>query len=137
MTAQQSPAGLLATLALGLSMTFAPVQAAADGSASATAQANAISVWVELDAPALSSLHGASKAERETLRQRIDAQQDAVMLQLRELGAQEQARVQVLRNALAVRIPLQQVEAARQIAGVRSVKRIRHMQVAPPARDHQ
>jgi hypothetical protein len=126
------------TLAFGLFVTFTHAQAAADGShAAATAQANAIAVWVELDAPALSSLHGASKAERETLRQRIGEQQDAVMRQLRELDAQEQARIQVLRNALAVRIPSQHVEAARQIAGVRSVKQVRHTQVAPPARGHQ
>jgi hypothetical protein len=137
-------------LALGTCMTFANSETAADESrvgdtrsapssvdGSATRQAQTTSVWIELEAPPLSSLHGASKAVREELRRRIGDQQDAVMRRLKPLGAEEQSRTQVLRNALAVRIPLKNIEAARQIAGVRSVKQLHDKRLAPSVRDHQ
>jgi hypothetical protein len=88
--------------------------------------AGRISVWVDLDLPALASVAAAKRGEREALRLRIGAQQDAVMDRLRALDAQEQARVQLVRNAIAVRLLPAQIEAARQIPGVRAVRVVRH-----------
>jgi hypothetical protein len=88
--------------------------------------AGRISVWVDLDVPELASLANSARVEREALRLRIGAQQDAVMDRLRALDAQEQARVQVVRNAIAVRLPAAQIDAARRIPGVRAVHIVRH-----------
>jgi hypothetical protein len=53
------------------------------------------------------------------------------------LGTEEQSRIQVLRTALAVRIPLQNAEAARHIVGIMSVKEVHDKLLAPSVRDHQ
>ena len=94
-------------------------------------RAGRISVWVDLDLPALASLPGERRAERDVLRSRIDAQQEAVMARLRSLGAQEQARVRQVRNAVAVWLPPGQIEAARLIPGVRAVRAVRHIDRDP------
>ena len=88
-----------------------------------------VSVWVDLDLPALANV---PRAEREALRSRILAQQDQVMGRLRQLGAQEQARIQQVRNALAVRLDGTRLDAARAIPGVRSVRIVRDIQRIPP-----
>ena len=88
-----------------------------------------VSVWVDLDLPALAHV---PRAEREALRLKILAQQDQVMGRLRQLGAQEQARIQQVRNALAVRLDGTQLDAARAIPGVRSVRIVRDIQRIPP-----
>ena len=118
-------AALLALIlvAAGLNPT-ASAQALAD-------RAGRISVWVDLDLPALASLPADKRAERAALRSRIEAQQDAVMAQLRSLGAQEQARVRQVRNAVAVWLPVEQIEAARLIPGVRAVRAVRHINRDP------
>jgi len=54
------------------------------------------------------------------------------MGRLRELGAVEPTRVQQVRNALAVRLPLAQLPAARALPGVRSVAAVRHVERGPP-----
>lgn len=95
--------------------------------------AGGVSVWIDLDLPELASLPRDQRAEREALRANILAQQDAVMARLRELGAVEQARVQQVRNALAVRLPGAQLEAARRIPGVRAVRAVRHIDRGPPS----
>ena len=88
-----------------------------------------VSVWVDLDLPALARV---PRAEREAVRLKILAQQDQVMGRLRQLGAQEQARIQQVRNALAVRLDGTQLDAARAIPGVRSVRIVRDIQRTPP-----
>ena len=88
-----------------------------------------VSVWVDLDLPALARV---PRAEREAVRLKILAQQDQVMGRLRQLGAQEQARIQQVRNALAVRLDGTQLDAARAIPGVRSVRIVRDIQRIPP-----
>ena len=93
--------------------------------------AGRVSVWVDLDLPALATLPGNKRAERGVLRSRIEAQQDAVMAHLRGLGAQEQARVRQVRNAVAVWLPTEQIEAARLIPGVRAVRAVRHVDRDP------
>ena len=79
----------------------------------------------------MASLPLGRRTERAALRLKILAQQDAVMERLRELGAIEQARVQQVRNALAVRLPGAQMEAARKIAGVRAVSLVRDIDRGP------
>jgi hypothetical protein len=90
-----------------------------------------ISVWVDLDVPELASVPRDRRAEREALRLQIQAQQNEVMARLRDLGAIEQARVQWVRNALAVRLPGAQLDAARHIPGVRAVRMVRHVNRGP------
>jgi hypothetical protein len=88
-------------------------------------------VWVDLDLPELASLPREQSGAHEALRVKIQTQQDEVMAKLRELGAVEQARVQQVRNALAVRLPGAQLEAARLIAGVRAVRPVRNVERGP------
>ena len=90
-----------------------------------------VSVWVDLELPELASVPRGRRAEREALRSQIQAQQDAVMGRLRELGATEQARVQQVRNALAVRLPVAQLDAARRIPSVRAVRIVRNIDRDP------
>ena len=90
-----------------------------------------VTVWVDLDLPELASLPRERRAERAALRANILAQQDVVMARLRELGATEEGRVQQVRNALAVRLPGAQLQAARRIHGVRAVRPVRHIDRGP------
>jgi hypothetical protein len=94
-------------------------------------KAGRASVWVDLELPELATLPRDQPAERAALRLRIQAQQDAVMGRLRALGATEQARVQQVRNALAVRLPVAQLDAARRIPGVRAVRIVRNLDRGP------
>ena len=90
-----------------------------------------VSVWVDLDLPELATIPRDRRAERDALRSQILAQQDAVMARLRDLGAIEQARVQQVRNTLAVRLPGAQLDTARYIPGVRAVRLVRHVERGP------
>ncbi|KNZ31394.1 MAG: hypothetical protein AD742_17690 [Methylibium sp. NZG] len=109
--------------------------AAANASTPPTAAAppDRILLWIDLDLPALASLPAQQATERAALRARILAQQDAVMARLRELGATEEARLQQVRNALAVRLPGAALPAARSIPGVRRVSPVRHLRREPPS----
>ena len=129
-------------LATGLSGA-ASAQASGAAGASAPARANTpaatmradkagmVSVWVDLDLPALASVPRNDAAARNALRSQILAQQGEVMRRLLELGAIEQARVQLVRNALAVRLPAAQIDTARRIPGVRSVRAVRNVERGP------
>lgn len=90
-----------------------------------------VSVWVDLELPALASVPPENTARRGALHLQIQAQQDAVMAGLRALGAIEQARVKVVRNAIAVRLPRTQMGAAREIPGVRAVRPARSRNTHP------
>ncbi|WP_372528588.1 hypothetical protein [Piscinibacter sp.] len=94
--------------------------------------AGVIEVWVDLSEPELASLPRDALGERVALRQRIEQQQDDVMQRLRLLGAVEQARVQQVRNALAVRMPAAALAQARAIPGVRGVRIVRHRNQPTP-----
>lgn len=91
-----------------------------------------VDAWVVLSLPELASLPREAVAERHALQARIEQQQDAVMAALSALGAVELARVQQLRNALAVRLPLAQVPAARALSGVRALQPVRDIDRGPP-----
>lgn len=108
-----------------------PLWAGIVGVATAQADEPSIDVWIVLDLPELASLPREAGAERQMLQQRIQAQQEQVMSALRTLGAQELGRVQVLRNALAVRLPRSQVDVARSLPGVRSVSVVRDVPRGP------
>lgn len=84
-----------------------------------------ILVWIDLDLPELATVPRDRPAEREALRAMILEQQQDVMGRLQELGAIEQARVQQVRNALAVRLPGAQMATARRLPGVRGVRIVR------------
>jgi hypothetical protein len=86
-----------------------------------------VEVWVVLSEPALASLpRDAPANERAELQRRIKRQQDDIMAQLAALGAVESARVQRVRNAIAVRLPPAAIESAKKIQGVISVHAISH-----------
>jgi hypothetical protein len=85
-----------------------------------------VEVWVLLSEPALASLPRDAASERAELRRRIERQQDDIMKQLAALGAVESARVQVVRNAIAVRLPPAAIASAKKIKGVTGVHAISH-----------
>jgi hypothetical protein len=85
-----------------------------------------VEVWIDMDLPALAQLPAADRVAAAT---RIREQQDAVMQQLQALGAVEQSRVQLVRNALAVRMPAAAIPQARHIDGVRGVRPVRHREL--------
>jgi hypothetical protein len=117
----------------GLSAYLARSMAASASSVSAgkppAVLSGTVSVWVDLDLPALAEV---SASERAALRPHILAQQAQVMLGLQALGAQELARVQQVRNAVAVRLDASQMAAARALPGVRSVRIVRDIERRPP-----
>ena len=125
------PMLLLCAFASPQALASGPAPASTPGSPSALGSAGWVMVWVDLALPEMASLPGEQKAERQALRARIIAQQNEVMARLRELGAVEEARVQQVRNALAVRLPGAQLDAARAIPGVRGVRRVRHVERGP------
>lgn len=107
--------------------------AAAQASAPSTGTSNAwLELWVVLTVPDLASLPREMTAERAALRERILAQQDQVMASLQALGAVELARVQTLRNAMAIRLRASQLPAARALPGVMSIHVVRNLDRAPP-----
>jgi hypothetical protein len=73
-----------------------------------------------------------SASERAAWRPHILAQQAQVMLGLQALGAKEIARVQQVRNAVAVRLDASQMTAARALPGVRLVRIARDIERRPP-----
>ena len=85
-----------------------------------------VDVWVVLSEPALATLPREATEQRAALRQRIVLQQDAVMAQLLVLGAIESARVQHVRNAIAVQLPPPAIEKAKKIEGVVGVRAVSH-----------
>lgn len=119
----------------------APIPACADLAASATSasaasarkpttmRAGTLAVWVDLNLPALAEV---PPAERDVLRSNILAQQAQVMRGLQALGAQELARAQQVRNAVAVRLDAAQIDAARALPGVRSARVVRDIERQPP-----
>ena len=86
-----------------------------------------VEVWVVLSEPALASLpRNAAASERAELQRRIERQQDDIMAQLAALGAVESARVQRVRNAIAVKLPPAAIESVKKIEGVTAVRAIDH-----------
>jgi protein-disulfide isomerase len=118
-------AGLSACLATSLAASASSVSA----SKPAEVRAGTVSVWVDLDLPALAEVPASDRA---ALRANILAQQAQVMLGLQALGAQEVARVQQVRNAVAVRLDASQMAAARALPGVRLVRIARDIERSPP-----
>jgi hypothetical protein len=86
-----------------------------------------VEVWVDLSLPALSTLPRDKREARDVLRASIEKQQDEVMAQLTLLGAEEQARILHVRNALSVRIPAAALAQARAIPGVVNVRAVKHI----------
>ena len=91
-----------------------------------------IDIWVDLSLPALATLPREDREGRSVLRQRIAQQQDAVMAQLCALGGSELARVQQLRNAVAVRLPKAVLDEARRIPGVQRLRVVRDRSTEAP-----
>ena len=84
-----------------------------------------VDVWVLLSEPPTAS--GITTPEK------VRQQQQAVMAQLKELGAVELARVGTTRNAIAVSIDRSKLPEVKQLSGARSVSPVRDIQRDPPA----
>lgn len=91
-----------------------------------TQQSGLVEVWVVLSEPALATLPREASEQRAALRGRIVRQQDLVMAQLVALGAIESARVQQVRNAIAVRLPPAVIDQAKKIEGVVGIHAVSH-----------
>lgn len=85
-----------------------------------------LEVWIDLSLPPLGEAKQEDPEARAALRARIAAQQDRVMAQLTSLGAKEIARVAIVRNAIAVRMPAAALAQARAIPGVVNVRAVKH-----------
>lgn len=98
-----------------------------------TPASDRVQVWVDLTLPAFSAVPGASASSCGARRRALEAQQTAVAEQLRALGAVELARVQLVRNALAVELPASAVDEVRKLPGVLRVRPLTHRyRVDPP-----
>jgi len=92
---------------------------------SATAQSGPrVEVWVVLTEPPSSSATGNVEA--------VKKQQQAVLGDLKALGAVELGRVSVIRNAIAVAIDEAKLPEVKQLSGVRSVSPVRNIERDPP-----
>jgi hypothetical protein len=91
------------------------------GAPAAGAQSGrAVDVWLDLSEPVPAEADTSPQAAAQ--RQRVDRQQEEVALAVRRLGASELARVRHARNAIAVRIADDRLDALRRIDGVRRVR---------------
>lgn len=117
-------------VALLMAAPVAALARAAPGAPAAVADGPAtVEAWVRLSLPELARVPAAQRSDALLL---IERQQDEVMRQLVALGAIEQARVHIVRNALAVRIPVSALPQARAIAGVLAVTPVRHRDIHRP-----
>lgn len=89
-------------------------------------QSALIEVWIVLSEPALSTLAHDATQERTAQRERIVAEQDRVMTELKALGAIESGRTQQRENALAVQLPAASLEGVKKIDGVVRVRSVSH-----------
>ena len=123
---------------LALALAVMPAEAlpaAADAATPASAAAGnprRVEVWLDLDLPPLATLPRDDVKARTALQQRITRQQDAVMAQLAALGATELARVQQVRNAVAVHLPGAALAEARRLPGVLRVRVVRDRRTDTP-----
>jgi hypothetical protein len=100
--------------------------------AGAQGQGDAVTseVWIDLSEPVPAGAHDAAEAKRRRLR--VAAQQDRVSERLRELGVPELGRTVHTRNAILVRITLQQTESVLAIPGVRRLRPSRKLRPPKP-----
>ena len=86
-----------------------------------------VDVWVLLTEPPIAS---------GTTPESVKQQQQAVMVELKALGAVELGRVSTARNAIAVSIDQAKLPEVKRLSGVRSVSPVRHItrDPVPPIR---
>ncbi|MBK6472024.1 MAG: hypothetical protein IPF94_15300 [Betaproteobacteria bacterium] len=89
-------------------------------------QRQGVEVWIDLAMPPLSARTSLSTVQRAAYRQEIDASQSALIELLRRWGAQERARVQIVRNAIVVEVPESALEEIRKLPGVARVQAVNH-----------
>lgn len=90
------------------------------------APASPVNVWVELSEPP------SAQASAPEARRRLARQQDEIAGALAELGAHELARVRHARNAIAVRIAPDRLDAVRALPGVRQVSPVEALRRREP-----
>ncbi len=86
--------------------------------------------------PSLSAKSSLTARQREAYRRAIDGRQTLLVEQLRPWGAEELARVQIVRNAIVVDVPASALEEIRRLPGVARVQLVTHPnRIQAPARD--
>lgn len=90
-----------------------------------------VEVWLDLSEPVPATAGNEAEARRRA--ERVDRQQRAVVAELQRLGATELARVRHARNAIAVRVGADRLDALRAIPGVRRVRPVRTLHPPKPA----
>lgn len=119
--------------ALVLAMQFASTAAIADrGAPPAVTRHECIQVWVDLCRSPLPPRGGAASAPSAEALRELSRRQDELMQRMQALGAVEIARVRIVRQAIAVDVPVRQLDALRALDGVCGVSPIRHPERPPP-----
>jgi hypothetical protein len=94
-----------------------------------------VAVWVDLSMPepapgaaaaAPSATDPTTRAAALSMRQAVQAQQQAVAARLRALGGTELAQIVLVRNAIAVNLPADALACVRQWPGVLRVRPVTH-----------
>lgn len=91
-----------------------------------------VEVWLDLSEPVPAGAGSEAEARRQA--ERVARQQRAVAAEVQRLGATELARVRHARNAIAVRIDADQLDALRAIPGVLRVRPVQTRHPPKPAR---
>lgn len=94
-------------------------------------QPRTVEVWLDLSEQVPATAADESEARRRA--DRVARQQRAVAAELQRLGATELARVRHARNAIAVRVDADRLDALRAIPGVRRVRPVRTLHPPKPA----
>lgn len=89
-----------------------------------------VDVWVDLSEPVPAGAADAAQARRRA--QRVALQQQQTLKSLKDLGATELGRVRHARNAIAVRIAPERLDAVRALPGVLRVRAADDLQPPRP-----
>ncbi len=103
------------------------------GAVAAGSTGSTVDVWIDLSEPLPAASDDPTQSAAS--RTRVDRQQQQVASELRRLGAVELARARHARNAIAVRIAPERLDAVRRIDGVLRVRPTRSLhppELLPP-----
>ena len=103
-----------------------PLRSTAQAPALGQRLSDRVEVWIDLEMPPLSANPSLTAAQRVAYRHEIDVAQTLLMERVQRLGAEERARVQIVRNAVVVEVPESALEEIRQLPGVARVSRVTH-----------
>ena len=103
-----------------------PLRSIAQAPAFGQPLSDRVEVWIDLEMPPLLAKPSLTAEQRVAYRHEIDAAQSQLMERLQRWGAEERARVQLVRNAVVVEAPESALAEIRQLPGVARVSRVTH-----------